>query len=192
MKGIINSALCRSLIAATAFTALVFSLQLKVSPVVAASTEQAKTTAQLKAEKVGYEHAVKISEDISSQNPENSLNLKAVILDKNDTPEGMMAVAKEGLEAAKDQAVAINDFTAFANRLSSDKAYATKLLEAIRKEDSDAVTSVLKETITRSRFTVRNIKSDFHFELHIQFNSYHGSACISSDHSCSGHNVTLG
>jgi hypothetical protein len=110
----------------------------------------------------------------------------------NDTPEGMMAIGKEGQAGTREATAALNDITALTNRMSSDKAYATKLLAAIQKNDSASVTSILKETMTRSEFTVRNIKSDFHFEIDIKTSTLHFHACFSSDHSCDGHNVVLG
>src|SRR5215472_12444020 len=54
-------------------------------------------------------------------------------ISSSDTPEGMMAIGKEGLGTAKEATVALNDVVALTNRMSSDKAYATRLLAAIKK-----------------------------------------------------------
>lgn len=109
-----------------------------------------------------------------------------------DTPEKMMAVAKEGMAQSADAVTAANQINAMLNRLATDKAYATKVLEAVKKKDANAIGQLLRVMMPRGEVTVGNIASDFHFSWKVRFNSYEFRGCISSDGSCEGHNVTLG
>ena len=195
MKQIVNSITFQLFTAAVVFITFVLSPQLRVSSAIAVSNREAKTETQFKTEAVHYQSGIRAIGGIPSTNLDGPRDLKLAITipDKNDTPDRMMAVGKEGLSAAKEVTAALNDITALTNRLSTDRAYATKLLDAVKKGDTTAVKSVLKETMTRSEFTVHDIKSDFHWEFTIHTSPTSGyRGCFSSDNSCEGHNVTLG
>ena len=195
MKQIVNPITFQLFTAAVVFITLVLSAQLRVSSAIAVSNREAKTETQFKTEAIHYQSGITAIGCIPSTNLDGPRDLKLAITipDKNDTPDRMMAVGKEGLAAAKEVTAALNDITALTNRLSTDRAYATKLLDAVKKGDTTAVKSVLKETMTRSEFTVHDIKSDFHWEFTIHTSPTSGyRGCFSSDGSCEGHNVTLG
>lgn len=198
MKRILNPFSVRSVVPLALAAMLVTfptGTQPKVASVSAAPTTKAKAEFLFKDEAVRDAGVNEAMLSLPFTNPNSPLRLGGTAPDKNDTPEGMMAVAKEGLATTRDATAALNDLTTLLNRLSTDKGYATKLLDAVKKGDSNAVTSVLKETMTRSDFTVRNIKYDFHIEMHLYTNKSHQGEftfCISSDNSCDGHNITLG
>ena len=110
-----------------------------------------------------------------------------------DTPEGMMAIAKqEGVASVSDMQTAANEVNALYTRVATDKVFAAKLLDAIQKNDRVAITAALKSVMTKSTITLGKINPDFHVEMSLIVGKYKFSSCFSSDGSCDGHNVTLG
>ena len=110
-----------------------------------------------------------------------------------DTPEGMMSIAKqEGVVSVADMQTAASDINAFYTRVATDKAYAGKLLDAIQKSDKAGIITALQSVMTKSTVTVGKINPDFHVDISITVGKSRFSYCFSSDHSCDGHNVTLG
>lgn len=110
-----------------------------------------------------------------------------------DTPEGMMGVVQqEGVPSASDMQAAASEMNAFYSRLATDKAYAAQLLAAIQKNDRAGITTLLKAAMSKTTITLGKVNPDFHVDMSLSIGHYKWSSCFSSDHSCDGHNVTLG
>lgn len=110
---------------------------------------------------------------------------------KNDTPEGVMSAARQGVVESADIFTVVNEANSFLNRLASDRAYATKFLESIQKNDPSGVVSVVKQTAPRSQVSINQLRPDFLVIVSFKVKTHDVTACLSSESSCSGRAVSV-
>lgn len=115
----------------------------------------------------------------------------AVHAGKNDTPERVMIVAKQGSLESADTFVAVHEANSFLNRLSTDRAYAAKFLESVQKNDPALVVSVVKQTAPRCHVSVSQLKSDFHTIIEFKIKARNVTVCLSGENACSGQPSTV-
>ena len=110
---------------------------------------------------------------------------------KNDTPEKVMIVAKQGSIESADIFVAVHEANSFLNRLSTDRAYAAKFLEAVQKNDPAVVVSVVKQTAPRCQVFVPQLKPDLFAIVEFKIKGRNVTVCLSGENACSGHAATV-
>lgn len=80
----------------------------------------------------------------------------------DDTVEGLMNAAKEGAaNSAALLSVAV-DANNFQTRLATDKDYAAKMLDAALKKDSNQITTLIRQVVTRNQVTLNGFNADFY------------------------------
>ena len=109
----------------------------------------------------------------------------------NHTPEEVMTVAKQGSIESADIFVVVNEANSFLNRLSSDKSYATKFLEAVQKNDPATVVSIVKQTAPRCQVSVPQLKPDFFAVVDFKIKARTVTVCLSGENTCAGHASTV-
>ena len=114
------------------------------------------------------------------------LTSSVVQADTNQTPEEVMSVAKQGSIESADIFIVVNEANSFLNRLSSDKSYATKFLEAVQKNDSATVVSIVKQTAPRCQIAVSQLKSNFFAVVTFKIKARNATVCVSGENTCSG------
>lgn len=114
-----------------------------------------------------------------------------VLAGKNDTPEGVVNAAKQGVTESADIFTAVNESNSFLNRLASDRAYATKFLESIQKNDPSGVVLVVKQTAPRSQVSINQLRPDFLVIVSFKVKTRDVTLCLSSENGCSGRAVSV-
>jgi len=115
----------------------------------------------------------------------------AVHAGKTDTPERVIIVAKQGSIESADIFVAVHEANSFLNRLSTDRAYAGKFLEAVQKNDPGVVVSVVKQTAPRCQVFVPQLKPDFFAIVEFKIKTRNVTVCLSGENACSGQPATV-
>ncbi len=105
---------------------------------------------------------------------------------KIDTTEQVKTLAKQGSIESADIFVVVHEANSFLNRLSSDTSYAAKFLEAVQKNDSAAVVSIVKQTAPRCQISISQLRPDFLATLEFKIKSRNVTVCLSAENSCSG------
>lgn len=105
---------------------------------------------------------------------------------KGDTPDTLMTTYKAGAADTADLLAVSGEANSFVNRIASDKTYATKLLEAIQKNNTTAIVSIVKETAPRSTVQVQKIDPDFTIAVEFTIRGHHVVVCGSSENKCDG------
>jgi hypothetical protein len=108
-----------------------------------------------------------------------------------DTPDIVMNTYKVGTPDTADLLAVSSEANSFVNRIASDKTYATKLLEAIQKNNVSAIVSIIKETAPRSTVQVLKINPDFTIAAEFQIRKYKVVVCASSELNCNGAHFLL-
>jgi citrate lyase gamma subunit len=119
------------------------------------------------------------------------LTVSVVQAGSNPTPEEVMTVAKQGSIESADIFIVVNEANSFLNRLSSDKSYATKFQEAIEKNDSATVVSIVKQTAPRCQVSVAQLKAIFFAVVDFKIKTRIVTVCLSGENTCAGHASTV-
>jgi hypothetical protein len=85
----------------------------------------------------------------------------------------------------------VNEANSFLNRLSSDRSYATKFLEAVVKNDAGAAAAIVKQTAPRCQITISQLKANFFAVVNFKIKTRNATVCVSGDNSCSGHAASV-
>jgi hypothetical protein len=107
---------------------------------------------------------------------------------ESDNPEVVMQLAKEGTLLSNNIAVLTQEANNFLNRLSTDRVYAARLLDAVSRNDQAGVLAVMKETLPRGIVSDLRMHSGFEFSFSVS----NGAApkkvqvCVSSSSACGG------
>lgn len=111
---------------------------------------------------------------------------------KEDTPELLASTVKAGVSDSADLLTLVSEANAFVNRASSDKTYAAKLLEAVKKNDPNAVASVVKEVAPKSTVTIQKINPDFFLTSVFTIKKHTVIVCVDTDNAnCFGSHFSL-
>lgn len=102
-----------------------------------------------------------------------------------------MTVAKQGSIEAADLFVVVHEANSFLTRLSSDRSYALKFLEAVQKNNLIEVSSVVKQTAPRCQVSVSQLRRDFFAIVHFKIKDRNASVCVSSENLCAGQASTI-
>ena len=81
----------------------------------------------------------------------------------NDTVEGLMSAAKEGAANSAALLSAATEANNFQNRLATDKDYAAKILEAVKKKDQNQISTMIRQVVNKNQVTLQGFNADFYF-----------------------------
>ena len=110
---------------------------------------------------------------------------------ENDKPEVVMQLAKEGTVLSNNIAVLTQEANNFLNRLSTDKVYAARLLDAVGRNDQAGVLAVMKETLPRGIVSDLRMNSGFEFAFSVGNGTRKVYVCISTSGACHGKRASV-
>ena len=103
--------------------------------------------------------------------------------ESKDTPDNVMLAGKNASAGLNSAELALKDAQAIAARLGQDLAFATKALEAAKKNDQRGLAQILKSVAPNSQITIQQI-GDFFFDAFLTIGGTTYRLCISSSSDC--------
>jgi hypothetical protein len=103
--------------------------------------------------------------------------ISALTVDNKDTPDDVMRAGRNANAGLSPMLVALRETQAIAARLERDRTYATRVLEASKKNDRLGLAAILKSEAPRSQIQIQSI-TDFKVEAIIMTDGKQYYVCI--------------
>jgi hypothetical protein len=100
-----------------------------------------------------------------------------------DTPDNVMLAGKNASAQLNSMELGLKDAQAIAARLGQDRAFATKALEAAKKNDQQGLAQILKSVAPNSQITIQQI-GDFFFDGFLTIGGTTYRLCFSTSSDC--------